>query len=149
MKTERFRDLLDLRGAAVESWPDAEREAARRLLADEPQAEAALAEAERLERLLARLPRDAADDSAAIGRVLAALADLPPQRRSFLDRFRSPPAVAGPRAFWPQMAALAAVAGVGVLIGISDLDAAQDSAVGSDVSTLVFGAEPIVVGLAR
>jgi hypothetical protein len=149
MKMERFRDLLDLRGAAVESWPAAEREAVRPLLQREPEARAALADAERLERLLARLPQGGADESASAARVLARLADLPPQRRPILGWLRPPPVFAGGRGFWPQTAALAAVAGIGVLIGISDFEATLDSAMGSDVSTLVFDAEPTVVGFAR
>jgi hypothetical protein len=153
MNTERFRDLLDLRGAAIDLWPPAEREAARRLLASEAPARAALADAERLERLLARLSADDAGEPAAVGRVLARLADLPPQRRPFFRWFGAPAGANPARALWPQMAALAAVAGLGVLIGVSDLDAAFDGAVGgtvgSDVSTLVFDAEPTVVGLAQ
>jgi hypothetical protein len=153
MNTERFRDLLDLRGAAIDGWPATEREAARQLLASEAPARAALADAERLERLLARLPAGDAGGDAAVGRVLARLVDLPPQQRS-LFRWLRPPAGAVPaRAFWPQMAALAAAAGLGVLIGVSDVDAAFDGmiggAAGSDVSTLVFDAEPAVVGLAQ
>ena len=153
MNTERFRDLLDLRGAAVELWPAAEREAARRLLAGDAAARTALADAERLERLLARLPAGGADEAAAAGRVLARLAELPPQRRPLFRWLAAPAGAAPARPFWPQMAALAAAACLGVLIGVSDIDAAFDGtvggALGGDVSTLVFDAEPTVVGLAQ
>jgi hypothetical protein len=149
MNIERFRDLLDLRGAAIDFWPAAEREAARLLLASEAPARAALAEAERLERLLARLPAHDPGEAASVGRVLARLAELPPQRRPLFRWFGAPAGAAPARAVWPRMAALAAAAGLGVLIGVSDIDAALDGTVGGDVSTLVFDAEPAVVGLAQ
>lgn len=52
MNLQRFVELLDQRGAVLESWPAEERASAERLLADAPEARSALEEASALEREL-------------------------------------------------------------------------------------------------
>jgi hypothetical protein len=138
VKLEQFGDLLDIHGARLERWPAAEREAARALLAQAPAARALLAEAERLDVLMARLREDAPVGAAA-ARVMARLAALPPQSQPWLVRLRR--ALPETRALWPQVAAYAAVAGIGVLLGTSDLVPAAEPALG-DVSALILNPDP-------
>ncbi|MBI4182791.1 MAG: hypothetical protein HY521_02190 [Proteobacteria bacterium] len=145
MKTERFRDLLDIRGAAIGGWPADEREEARRLLAAEPSAREALAAAERLERLLGRLPASP-DAGAAAARIIESLRALPPQRRPWVP-WAMPMARPGVGALWPRIAALAMVAGLGILVGVSDLALAPDLGDG-DMSALIFDAD-LGVGVPR
>lgn len=72
MSLDRFAELADIHGGDVGRWPEAEREAARALLAAEPfRLEAVLADAARLDRLLDLAPAQSAD-AALLGRLIAA-----------------------------------------------------------------------------
>jgi len=73
---ERLGELLDAYGAAAERWPDTEREAARRLIAQSAAARARWEEAADLDRLLDAVPAEAPSSSLA-ARVIAAA----PRRR--------------------------------------------------------------------
>jgi hypothetical protein len=77
MTRQQFEHLLDAYGADLQRWPDAQRQAARALIARDDAARAAHDEAARLDALLDTFappaPHDAAD------RVAAALRALPPQ----------------------------------------------------------------------
>ena len=53
MTPDRFEELLEAKGADLAAWPEAERRAAERLLADSAEARAALAQARSLDDLLA------------------------------------------------------------------------------------------------
>ena len=53
---EAFVEQLDRRGSDLESWPVEEAQAARLLLAEDPQARRALAQAQTLDNLFAGLP---------------------------------------------------------------------------------------------
>ena len=119
MTLRRLQQRLDVNGADLSRWPDAERRAAEQLIASEPAAAAALRRARDLDRLIAAaaLP---GDGNAA--RVTAALAarPLPPQRRRWLAwpvellDFDFAPA-------WPRVAALACVGLIGFMVGLTDL----------------------------
>jgi len=126
---ERFRDLIDIHGSDIDRWPVEDRETARHLLATEPAARAVKAEAEWLESMLARIREPVPADAAA--RILNSLASLPPQKRW---RFAG---LEGLFPMLPQLATLVAIACLGVLIGVSDIDAVLDGS-RTDVSTLAL-----------
>jgi anti-sigma factor RsiW len=121
MTLARFQHLLDVHGADLARWPQAQRAAAERLLADDPAAATALAHARELDALITReaLPADA---TAARIMHMIETRRLPPQRRRFLWR-RWPTELLDidfvPA--WPRLAALAGVAALGFFIGLSDL----------------------------
>jgi anti-sigma factor RsiW len=153
MTRARFHRLLDIHGADFARWPQAERHAADRLLATDPTAAAALARARGLDALIARELADAGADAV---RVMHAIATrrLPPQRRRFLWRrwpvelldFNFVPA-------WPRLAALAGVAALGFVIGLTDLavpigaGTASDEGVtvvaDNDIDAIVFAPDPL------
>jgi hypothetical protein len=131
MTLERFRKLLDAWGGALSSWPEGERLAARRLLADDPRACAALEAAQKLDGLIRRgVAAGSADDSAtseAVQRVLTRLsaAALPEQvngaasaRPAWASDMISWPRTSWPRTSWTRLAALACAAALGIAIGI-------------------------------
>src|SRR5262245_30839954 len=130
MRIAEFQHLLDARGANLSAWPDGSRIAAERLVATDPAARAALAEARQFEDSIGhamQAPSTSVDAAAA--RVLAALArDLPPQRRFALAW---PAALLGvdlaPARL--RLAALAAVALMGVVWGLVGPDLAAGDAV--------------------
>jgi hypothetical protein len=99
---------------------------------------ASAAVTEREARLAALLDRYVLPDPAAAGRrILERLQTLPPQRRrlawwpTLLARWDFTPS-------WPRVAALATMAGLGIVIGLSEPDAASEL----DVSALIFDAGP-------
>jgi hypothetical protein len=85
MKLERFQELLDILNGDLSFWPEADREAAKRLLVDDPRARAALQQAQVFDRLIRRglavkrISESAANEAAE--RVLARLAAAPLPRR--------------------------------------------------------------------
>lgn len=62
MKIERFQSLADSLGGDLKRWPQAERAAAEALADSDPQAAATLAEAQRLDALLAQADAAPVDD---------------------------------------------------------------------------------------
>ena len=147
MKLDEFRGRLDALGADLSAWPDAQRMAAQRLVADDPAARELLRDAQQLDGLIARsLTGGSTDGSAA--RVLAALArPLPPQRRSLfswawpvalLDVDLAPARL--------RIAALAGVAVLGVVLGLFGPDVTDASVVvasASEPDLAVFEPEPL------
>jgi len=129
MKMAEFQDLLDARGADLSAWPDAVRIQGEHLLAASPQARASLAQARRLEDLIARAIKaeGMAVDAPAV-RVRQALArGLPPQRRHLLAW---PAALLGvdlaPARL--RIAMLAAAACLGVVLGLFGPDLGSSDA---------------------
>jgi hypothetical protein len=110
MELARFRRLLDIHGAEIQSWPAAERRAARDLLANSAAARRARDEASQLDRLF-RSARSAVSEAAA-QRVLGALAN-PPQRQ----------AAVAPRweRRWTSTALLAGMVALGAVVELFDL----------------------------
>jgi anti-sigma factor RsiW len=149
----RFQHFLDVHGADLARWPQARRAAADRLLADDPAASAVLARARELDALIAREPLPADAAAARIMHVIETRR-LPPQRRWFLWRqwptelldLNFAPA-------WPRLAALAGVAALGFVIGLSDLtgpiaagpNGDEGAAVVADVDigAIVFTPDPL------
>jgi hypothetical protein len=151
MTLAEFRDLVDARGTDIAAWPDQLRIPAERLLAGEPAAQAWLRQARRLDGLIARgVQASSAPADAAAARVLNRMArQLPPQRRF---------AVAWPAALLEfdlaparlRIAALVAVACLGVAIGLfaPDLGAGEGTFVIASASSdsslaAVFEPEPL------
>jgi hypothetical protein len=145
---KRFQHLLDVHGADPARWPPAERPAAERLLATDRDAVTALAKTRALDALIARDPGPAGADAS---RVLYAIGArrLPPQRRHWLWRrwpaellnFDFTPA-------WPRLAALASVAVLGFVIGLTDLAGPNSEEAGmtvadSDIGAVVFAPDPL------
>lgn len=127
MKLEEFERLLDAHGADPARWPDARRDAALALLADDPEAAARHAETRGLDTLLDTVA-SAPVDAATVDRIVRA-------------------AVAAPSGFsWPlrhlamQAAGLAACLVLGLAIGVSGI--AETSVVDvpeQDALVLVLG----------
>jgi anti-sigma factor RsiW len=150
----RLQHLLDVYGAELARWPQAQRSAAERLVAADPAAAAARARARELDRLIARdpLPADAGEAARVIHRIETRR--LPPQRRRFLWR-RWPTELLdldfAPA--WPRLAALAGVAAVGFMIGLTDLagplapsasgDEGATVVADSDIGAVVFAPDPL------
>jgi hypothetical protein len=133
MNVSRFRDLLDVHGSDIARWPRAIQDDARRFVAQDREAQAALAQAQRIDALIAAAEREPAADKveAAVGRVTAALLarPLPPQhRRGFFARWWWPAELLdldfAPA--WPRIAALASVAALGFAVGLAELGAVGD-----------------------
>jgi anti-sigma factor RsiW len=154
MTLARFEHLLDVYGADLARWPPAQRTAAERVLTADPAAAAALARARDLDALIARDPlsANAEADAARIMHVIETRR-LPPQRRHFLWR-RWPTELLdldfAPA--WPRLAALAGVAALGFVIGLSDLapitagpNADEGATVVADVDlgAVVFAPDPL------
>ena len=122
MTIVQLRRLLEIHGADLSAWPADVGTAARQLVAIDPAAAAAQAEAARLDALIGRAfavsPSEAAAVEASAGRVMAVLnaRALPRQNRAWrwwpaeLAAFDFAPA-------WPRIAALAGVAVLGFAVG--------------------------------
>jgi hypothetical protein len=141
MKLSRFRDLLDAHGSDIARWPRPVQGAARKLLAQDGEAQAAQAQAQRIDALIAAAERKpaAAQVEAAVGRVTAALLarPLPPQRRRGFFAWWGWPAELLDLDFapaWPRIAALASVAALGFALGLAELGAAGDFDSGGTVA---------------
>ena len=155
MSLARFIDLLDAHGADPAHWPHARRTPAQALLSSSAQARAKLAEAAKLDALIARHCQHAGEAlDARATRVLARLEALPPQRRGFLARLL--PAVLLEFDFapaWPRFAALVGVAALGFAVGLSDAGVALTKKSASaitgttspdaDLSLMLFEPDPL------
>ena len=174
MTIVELQHLLEAHGAEPSRWPPEIRPAALELVAVDPAAADALARARRLDTLIARhlvgrhvvgrhvvgrqlgsvqphRSREDASDAEQAGRVMAALADpLPPQRRGLLARWW--PAELLDLNFapaWPRIAALAGVAALGFVIGLSDLPLPVAPAptvvavADADMSLIIFDSDPL------
>jgi len=156
MSLARFTDLLDAHGADPARWPHAWRKPARALLSSNTEAREKLAEAMKLDALIARHCEHGSEgfDTQAM-RVLARLeAPLPPQRGGFLAKlfpavlldFDLAPA-------WPRFAALLGVAALGFALGLSDAGVALTkrsasaitgtASADSDLSLMLFEPDPL------
>lgn len=136
MTLARFQHLLDVHGTEPARWPQPERAAAERLLALDGNAASALAQARALDALILRDTAMEADPT----RVLRALAarPLPPQRRRFLWRqWPSELLTVDFAPAWPRLAALAGVAVIGFLVGLSDLGPITIGTNGEDTTSIV------------
>jgi hypothetical protein len=151
MTLTRFQRLLDVYGADPARWPQPERDAAERLLASDAAAAGALAQARALDALIVRDAQAPADAT----RVLRALAArrLPSQRRRFLwRRWPSELLTLEFAPAWPRVAALAGVAVLGFVIGLSDLgpiavgtnsDDLTSIVADNDIGAVVFAPDPL------
>ncbi len=133
MRPERFEELLEAKGADLATWHEAERSAAERLLAESPEARAALAQARALDELLGATvaPTPAGQD------LRQAILALPVRHPRQAERR---PAL-GFRAIWQTGLGLALAAGVaGFALGITGLVEGPGSAPAeADIASLVYG----------
>ena len=88
MDLTTFQDQLDLHGPAIDTWPEASRQAAYALLATSPEAADALADSQTLANLLAAIP-DAPAPSHLTGKIVARAAELEDPWQRLLDWFAS------------------------------------------------------------
>jgi hypothetical protein len=116
MTLTRFRYLLDAYGADLRRWPAAEQDDAAALLAASPEAAEARRAAQRLDRSLEAVAPEIGDES--IDRVLDALARTPmPAQQPAAPPPKRPTAYR-----WLPPVLLGAVAILGFLTGLQDLD---------------------------
>lgn len=133
MRMSRFERLLDAHGADLSRWPDADRAAGERLLAESAEARALVADAERLDRML----RDGLAAGAASARLRQAVRDIP------LENPHKPAPVRGwswsvGLAWGSGFAAVAASAVLGFVVGMAELPTAQPEPE-ADIAGLVYG----------
>lgn len=134
MNRLRLQRLIDAYGADPARWPADERDAARALMAEMPDAAAMLASARRLDKSLdafAPVP-----DTGAEHRLERALAGLPRQNSGV------PPLLTK---IWPRAAILAAASVAGVIIGLNGIDGRMS--VTADVDVVSFVGEPDTISL--
>jgi hypothetical protein len=157
MRITRFRRLLDTHGPDLSRWPTRLVQPAQRFVSADPAAAHELDMARRLDALIAgymqRGPAGTIEAREAWARrTLATLGGpLPPQRRHWLTarlpavllEFDFAPA-------WPRMVALAGVAGLGFMVGLTDLNlpgvrgmASASGGTDSDLSMIVFDQDPL------
>ena len=133
MNSDRFEALLEAKGVDLASWPEAERLAAERLLADSPKARAALAQARTLDDLLGATltPTPASND---LREAILTLPVAHPRQGTARPTF-------GFRAIWQTGLGLALVAGLaGFALGITGLVEGPSSASAeADIASLVYG----------
>lgn len=133
MNSDRFEALLEAKGADLATWPEAERQAAERLLAESPEARAALAQAQALDDLLGETmtPAPAGQD---LREAILALPVMHPRQAAARPTF-------GFRAIWQTGLGLALAAGVaGFALGITGLVEGPGSAPAeADIASLVYG----------
>lgn len=118
MTLARFGDLVAAYGAEPAHWPPAERDAAQALMATSAAARDIAARAEPLDAALALVPADV--PAAALARLMAATAFPPPQhptRRATAAVFDWRGMVGG--VLWPRAAGLAAMAILGIVVGLA------------------------------
>lgn len=141
MTLAEFHDLLDVHGARLSAWPDDLRAAAEHYLAAEPAARTALDHALRLDRLIMRGTAGTTKPDVAAARVLARLAELPPQRRFALAW---PAALLMPDLSPARLriAALGAFACLGIVIGLFGPDIAT-----GDYSVAASGPEVSIAAM--
>src|SRR5262249_54499352 len=150
---KQFQRLLDVHGADLTRWPAEQRAAAEQLVATVATARAMWERAQDFDARIARQfaavsEHEAQAEQAAQSRVLAALAQLPAQRKrtwwgewpsALLDWDFTPA--------WPRIAALASVAVLGFAIGLVELPPTESphsvAMADADVGSLVFDPEPL------
>ncbi|HUA56197.1 MAG TPA: hypothetical protein VMB81_28700 [Candidatus Sulfotelmatobacter sp.] len=138
MRLKQFLRLIDIHGADPARWPAAERAQALQRAATDPAAQRALDEARRLAALLARAPAPPSGDAGR--RVAAALARLPAQQSPYW--WPAPIALWDLLPRWPRTVALATMAALGILVGLTDLGGAPAPASSADLSALIFDPNP-------
>ncbi len=133
MRPERFEELLEAKGADLATWPEAERRAAERLLAESPEARAALTQAQALDELLGETltPTPAGED---LREAILAIPVEHPRQAAARPTF-------GFRAIWQTGLGLALAAGVaGFALGITGLVEGPGSVPAeADIASLVYG----------
>jgi hypothetical protein len=139
MTRQQFEHLLDTYGADLQRWPEAHRQAARALVAQDDAARAALDAAARLDALLDHFAPPAPSDAAA--RVAAALSALPPQG--------APPGwwAALAELWWelravPRIPSIVAVLLCGLVVGFASLGLTHLGGSRVDLSALLFEPTP-------
>ena len=130
-----FELLLDRRGPRLAEWPPRERELGRSLLDRDPGARVLLAEAEGLDALL-REALPAALPAGLEARLAALPARYPESTRAWWPPWR--PSGAG-LAWGAGVAALAASALLGVIVGASQLPAAHPDDTAIELASFAFG----------
>jgi hypothetical protein len=139
MTIARLRIILDAYGAAPERWPETERAAALALIAQAPEARAAVAAASALDATLGAYPNPA--ENAINPLKLVAAITAQPQLGQPLRPQAKPPAriTIG----WPNFAGLAAAAIAGFLVGWSGLDrSVLPAPPTNDTAQTLFGDPP-------
>ncbi|WP_029004454.1 hypothetical protein [Azorhizobium doebereinerae] len=149
----KLEHALALHGPDLADWPADLRASAELTLARDTAARALLADAERTEALLRRHLTGALtrEDEAFGRRVAARLATLPlpAQDRSWAQRIESWLAAAELRPAWPGVAAFAAMALLGFIMGSHVVDAGFSyrptvpAVAVADVSAIMFEPDPI------
>ena len=152
MTLVRFQRALDVYGADLTRWPQSQRDAAERLLASDPAAASAFAQARALDALMMRDAMPTQANAASVLRVLERR-PLPPQRRRFLwQQWPSELLNLDFAPAWPRLAALAGVAALGFVIGLTDLgpilglsngDEATSIVADNDIGAIVFAPDPL------
>lgn len=155
MTHDAFERCLIRFGADLDRWPADLRAQAQRLLAQDAAARALLEEEATLDRRMARAAALRTGDTAPAARVSGALsrAALPRQSRGLWLRWLPSWLVAvdlGPA--WPSIAALAGMALLGFLVGLSGTlplvgGKGARGLTGTDVSAVVFEPGPIGGGV--
>ena len=151
MNIAEFQDRLDSDGADLAAWPEAQRRSAEHLVAADPSARARLSAARRLDALLARASAlDAAPNEASAARVMTALRRPLPRQRRFALNWAWPAALLNvdlaPARL--RIAALAGVAGLGVMLGLWGPDLGEAGLAGASTPqettiTALFEPEPL------
>jgi hypothetical protein len=140
VRLKRFHRLLDVHGPELGRWPAAEQAAARRLLADDPAARAAQDGARRLDDWLGQVPGPVGGGSA--NRVASVLRRLPQQQPP--ARWSVPIMLWDLLPPWPRGLALATMAALGIVVGLTDIGGTPAPASSADVSGLIFDPNPAV-----
>jgi hypothetical protein len=154
VRFKRFTRLLDIHGPELARWPGDLQIAARRLVAADPQARVALATAQRLSTLLDRCAPPPGGEARL--RVAAMLARLPAQQPPLW--WPAPVMLWDLLPRWPRAAALATMAALGIVVGLTDIggallsgstaapSGAPSGAVASsaDISALIYDPNPAI-----
>jgi len=138
MDATRLKRLIEAHGADPQRWPPDERAAALALLESSPEAQALVAEARRLDALLAAVPvgDTAPAATVALRRRIVAL----PTRRDGGQSVGGGHWMLGPWSFsrlWPSAAGLAAAGLIGLVVGWTQLVPAGDQPEVGDLRDLV------------
>ena len=128
MNEARLQALIRAHGAASERWPEAEREAARALLARSVAARRMMAEEAALDSLLDTIPAPA-PSSALVGRLIAAAPPPPPLWRGWF---------AGLAIAWRPVTAMLVAGLAGIAVGSSGLHRPAALALDVDLVTFAF-----------
>ncbi|MBI3513505.1 MAG: hypothetical protein HY060_05485 [Proteobacteria bacterium] len=145
VRLKQFHRLLDIHGSDIARGPARERAAARRLLDADGAARSAHAAALRLAELLARAAAPPPVGETRL-RIAGALARLPRQEAPYW--WPAPFALWDMLPRWPRAVALASMAALGILVGLTDLDGTPAPASSADVSGLIFDPNP-AIGLSQ